>query len=142
MKIKFWAAIFATGLLAIILESSFWALPMVVWWWWWVSRRVSWQELIWISLVAGVLMDSLKVRALGWSSLILLAYIALLWWIKEKVGREEIEWLVVLLMAIVWSGFWGWGWGVGKIIMVVLVTGIEILLIERLGSYSAIRLRR
>ncbi len=142
MKIKFWAVVFTTGLLVMILESSFWPLPMVIWWWWWISRRISWKELIWISLVVGVLMDSLKVRALGWSSLVLLAYVAVLWWIKEKVGREEIEWVVVLVMAIVWSGFWGWGWGIGKMVLIAVITGVEILLIDRLSSYSAIRLRR
>ena len=142
MKIEFWLFLVITGVLALVLESSFWPLPMVIWWWWWVSRQVSWKELIWISLVTGVLMDSLKVRALGWSSLVLLVFAALLWWVKEKIGREEVEWGLVLAMAIVWSGFWGWGWGLGKIILIGIITGVEILLIDRLGSYSTIKLRR
>lgn len=142
MKIKFWAVVAGAGVLAAIWETSFWPVPMVVWWWWWVSRRVSYKELIWISVVMGVVMDSLRVRPLGWTSLILLGLTAALWWLREKVGREQIEWGVMVMVALFWSGLGGWGWGVGKMIMVILVTIIELVLVDRLGDYSAIKLKR
>lgn len=89
-----------------------------------------------------MVLDSLVVRRLGVSSLALLLAAVVLWWLREKVGKKEIEWLVMGAVAVGWSGFRGWGWGVGKVFAVILVSAGLIFWWENMGEGRSIKLKR
>lgn len=129
-----------SGVLALLLESSFGSLPwvLVFAWFWWDVLEI--KRMLWICLLVGVFIDALTLRNLGVMSVLLLVFVSGMWFLRKSFAGlfwVELSWALVILA--VWSVlFVGLEWW---ILPFGVVVGLMIEIKKRMGLTSEIRLR-
>ncbi len=128
------------GLLAVLLESSFMAVPLTLVWVWSVSNRKV-VAVLWWSFLMGVTLDLLTMRWVGSVGVIISVFLAGLWFIRRQfTGLVYLEWGWLLISMLVWQkAFLG-----GDVIGVLLLWGVAVFsfwIQGRLNLGGDIRLR-
>lgn len=127
---KQWLMLGVSVLVAVLVESSLVAVPVVVWLLWSWSKLLSWKQLLWLGLVVGVLLDVLVVRNVGVSSLGLLLFIVVLYLVRTVVKDVRAEWLMLVVVSI------GWSWRMEGVVSARGMVGVLVALVLWLGLGS------
>lgn len=105
---------------SILVESSFISSPVTLLYLWQLQKHLGAVWALWLSVVAGIVLDILNVKTIGISSLLFVSYWVGQWVLQRFFSRFqaiEILWLTVL--ACIWSLWEGGNWWSGLLIGII-----------------------